>query len=115
MVATCHHLSVDIDTVAHTVAASPAAVDWWGSAADAAFAAIRNLSRDVAATATAVDALRHVFAAYGAAVWPPSGVPVSAFRLSSAPIPAVSWLRKPAMQTRPCEPASPSGPHPTMP
>ena len=80
MVATCHHLSIDIDTVAHTVAASPAAVDWWGSAADAAFAAIRDLSRDIRTTATAIDALGHVFAAYRDTVWPSTGVPISAVR-----------------------------------
>ena len=80
MVVTCHHLSIDIDNLAHTIAASPAAVDWWGAAADAAFAAIRDLSRDVRATATAIDALRDVFAGYGDTVWPRSGVPVPTIR-----------------------------------
>ena len=81
MVVTCHHLSIDIDNLAHTIAASPATVDWWGTAADAAFAAIRDLSRDVQATATAIDALRDVFAGYGDTVWPRSGVPVPTIRL----------------------------------
>ena len=31
MVATCHHLSIDIDTIARTIAGLPAAVEWWGS------------------------------------------------------------------------------------
>ena len=78
MVAACHHLSIDIDNVAHTITASPAAVEWWGAAADAAYAAIRDLSGDVAAIAAAIDALRDVFAAYGDTVWPRAGLPLSA-------------------------------------
>ena len=81
MVAACGHLSIDIDTIAHTIAALPQAVDWWGSAADAAFAAIRDLSRDVAATAAAIDALRDVCAGYSETVWPPAGIPISAVRV----------------------------------
>ena len=80
MVVTSHHLSIDIDNLAHTIAGSPATVEWWGAAADAAFAAVRDLSRDVWAAATAIDALRDVFAAYGDTVWPRSGRPMSTIR-----------------------------------
>ena len=81
MVATCHHLPIDVGHVAHTIAACPATVDWWGAAADAAHAAIRDLSRDVAATATAIDALHDVFAAYGDTVWPRAGLTLPALAI----------------------------------
>jgi DNA-binding SARP family transcriptional activator len=78
MVATCRQLAVDLDTVAHTIAEPQTAVDWWGSAADAASAAIRDLSSEIRATADAFDGLTQVFAGYAETVWiDPARLPMS--------------------------------------
>ena len=69
MVAAGRVVAVDLDAVAHSIAQPHRLVDWSGITADAAFAAIRDLSRHVAASATAVDGLTGVFAAYGDAIW----------------------------------------------
>ena len=69
MVAAGRVVAVDLDAVAHSIAQPHRLVDWSGITADAAFAAIRDLSRHIAASATAVDGLTGVFAAYGDAIW----------------------------------------------